>query len=62
MGCREVSLVGSIAASAITGIVFHTSVTDSGVHLIAWIMVGVSVVLVALSVADRTLRPKTPTS
>jgi MFS family permease len=59
---RTFGYVGSIAASAITGIVFHTSVTDSGVHLIAWIMVGVSVVLVALSVADRTLRPKTPTN
>jgi predicted MFS family arabinose efflux permease len=59
---RTFGYVGSIAASAITGIVFHTSVTDSGVHLIAWIMIGVSVVLVALSVADRTLRPKTPTS
>jgi hypothetical protein len=27
-----VGYVGSIAASAITGIVSHTSVTDSGVH------------------------------
>jgi MFS family permease len=57
---RTFGYVGSIAASAITGVVFHTSVTDSGVHLIAWIMIGVSVVLVALSVADRTLLPKTP--
>src|SRR5580698_2164909 len=54
---RTFGYVGSIAASAITGLVFHTSVTDNGVHLIAWIMIGVSVVLVALSVADRTLRP-----
>jgi MFS family permease len=59
---RTFGYVGSIAASAITGIVFHTSVTDNGVHLIAWIMIGVSVVLVALSVADRTLRSKTPTN
>jgi MFS family permease/DNA-binding MarR family transcriptional regulator len=59
---RTFGYVGSIASSAITGVVFHTSVTNSGVHLIAWIMIGVSVVLVALSVADRTLRAKTPTS
>ena len=59
---RTFGYVGSIAASAITGIVFHTSVTDSGVHLIAWIMIGVSVALVALSVADRTLLPKTPSN
>src|ERR1700733_9356246 len=57
---RTFGYVGSIAASAITGIVFHTNVTDSGVHLIAWIMIGVSVVLVVLSVADRTLSPRTP--
>jgi predicted MFS family arabinose efflux permease len=59
---RTFGYVGSIASSAITGVVFRTSVTNSGVHLIAWIMIGVSVVLVALSVADRTLRAKTPTS
>jgi MFS family permease len=53
---RTFGYVGSIASSAITGVVFHTSVTDSGVHLIAWIMVGVSVVLVLISVTDRTLR------
>jgi len=57
---RTFGYVGSIASSAITGVVFHSSVTNSGVHLIAWIMIGVSVVLVALSVADRTLRAKTP--
>jgi hypothetical protein len=32
------------------------SVSDHGVHLIAWIMVGVSVALVLMTVADRTLR------
>jgi MFS family permease len=53
---RTFGYIGSIAASAITGIVFHTSVSDHGVHLIAWIMVGVSVVVVLMTVADRTLR------
>jgi MFS family permease len=56
---RTFGYIGSIAASAITGIVFHTHVTDHGVHLIAWIMVGVSVVLVLMTVADRTLRTQT---
>ncbi|MDH6580281.1 MFS transporter [Kitasatospora sp. MAP5-34] len=55
---RTFGYLGSIAASAITGIVFHTRVSDQGVHLIAWIMVGVSVVLVLLTVADRTLRTR----
>ena len=52
---RTFSYVGSIAASAIIGVVFHTSVSDGGVHLIAVIMIGVSIAAVALSVFDRTL-------
>jgi len=56
---RTFGYIGSIASSAITGIVFHTSVSDSGVHLIAWIMIGVSLVLVLVSVLDRTLPAKT---
>jgi MFS family permease len=53
---RTFGYIGSIAASAITGIVFHTHVSDHGVHLIGWIMVGVNVVLVLMTIADRTLR------
>jgi MFS family permease len=56
---RTFGYVGSIASSAITGIVFHASVNDSGVHLIAWIMIGVSLVLILLSVLDRSLPSKT---
>jgi MFS family permease len=56
---RTFGYVGSIAASAITGIVFHASVSDSGVHHIAWIMIGVSLALVLISVLDRTLPAKT---
>jgi MFS family permease len=52
---RTFGYVGSIASSAITGIVFHTRVSDGGVHVIAWIMIGVSLVLVLISVADRAL-------
>jgi MFS family permease len=56
---RTFGYIGSIASSAITGIVFHTSVSDSGVHLIAWIMIGVSLALVLISVLDRTLPGQT---
>jgi MFS family permease len=55
---RTFGYVGSIASSAITGVVFHTSVSDSGVHLIGAIMIGVSVVLVLVSVLDRALPGK----
>ena len=52
---RTFGYVGSIASSAITGIVFHTSVSDGGLHLIALIMIGVSITAVTLTVLDRTL-------
>ena len=59
---RTFGYVGSIASSAITGIVFHKSVSDSGVHLIGLIMIGVSIFAVGLSVFDRRLRnPDLPT-
>ncbi|MFG2045509.1 MFS transporter [Dactylosporangium sp. NPDC048998] len=54
---RTFGYVGSIGASAVTGLVFHHNVTDHGVHQIGWIMTAVSLVLVALTLADRTLRP-----
>jgi hypothetical protein len=53
---RTFGYVGSIASSAITGMVFHHQVTDHGIHLIAWIMIGISLVLTVLTLADRTLR------
>jgi MFS family permease len=53
---RTFGYIGSIASSAITGIVFHSQVSDAGVHTIALIMIGVSAVALALSVFDRALR------
>ncbi|MCS5717655.1 MFS transporter [Herbiconiux sp. CPCC 205763] len=53
---RTFGYIGSIASSAITGIVFHTDATDSGVHTIGLIMIGVSLVAIAFTVFDRTLR------
>ncbi|MFD0401165.1 MFS transporter [Kitasatospora sp. NPDC059811] len=55
---RTFGYLGSIAASATTGIVFRIRVSDPGMHLIAWIMVGVGVVLVLTTLADRTLRTR----
>jgi predicted MFS family arabinose efflux permease len=53
---RTFSYLGSIASSTITGIVFRHHVTDSGLHLVALILVGVSIAVLALTVLDRTLR------
>ncbi|GHF00493.1 MFS transporter [Streptomyces spiralis] len=57
---RTFVYMGSIASSAITGIVFHTHVTDHGLHQIAWIMVGISAALIIMTIADRSLslRPR----
>lgn len=53
---RTFGYVGSIASSAITGIVFHRQVTDHGMHTIAWIMIGVSLCLTLLTLAVRSVR------
>jgi predicted MFS family arabinose efflux permease len=53
---RTFGYVGSIASSAITGLVFRDRVSDHGVHVIGLIMLGVSVVLLGLTLADRTVR------
>lgn len=58
---RTFGYFGSIASSAIIGLVFHTSVSDSGIHVIAWIMIGVSLVLLLVSVLDRTI-PRRPSA
>jgi sugar phosphate permease len=55
---RTFGYLGSIASSTITGITFRHNVTDSGLHLIGAILVGVSIVVLALTVLDRSL--KTP--
>lgn len=55
---RTFSYLGSIASSTVTGIVFRHNVTDSGLHLIAGTLAVVSIVVLALTLFDRTL--KTP--
>jgi len=52
---RTFGYVGSIGASAITGLVYHQTVDDQGIHQIGWIMTAVSLALVALTLVDRTL-------
>jgi MFS family permease len=52
---RTFSYVGSIASSVITAIVFRTRVNDQGLHTIGYILAGVAVVVVAMTVLDRHL-------
>jgi MFS family permease len=53
---RTFGYIGSIASSTITGIVFREHVTDAGMHVMGGILVGVSVVVLGLTVLDRTLK------
>jgi MFS family permease len=53
---RTAGYVGSIASSAIIAIVFHTHVSDHGLHSIAAIMIAVSILALLLTLADRHLR------
>jgi len=53
---RTFGYVGSIASSALIGIVFHKKVSDSGLHHIAAIMIVVSVIALVMTIADRRLK------
>lgn len=53
---RTFGYIGSIASSAVIAIVFHTKVTDNGMHTIAIIMIAVSALALLITVADRQLR------
>jgi MFS family permease len=56
---RTFGYAGAIASSTLTGIVFRHNVTDSGMHLVGGILVGVSIVVLAMTVLDRTLKAPT---
>ncbi len=52
---RTFGYLGSIGSSAILAIVFRTSVSDHGLHVIAVIMTAVSAVALVITLADRRL-------
>ncbi|WP_432144440.1 MFS transporter [Streptomyces sp. bgisy084] len=52
---RTFGFLGSIASSALISVVFHTQVNDHRLHLIALIMVTVSVLGLLVVVTDRTV-------
>jgi MFS family permease len=53
---RSFGYIGSIGSSAIIGVVFRNHVTDSGVGVVGWIMLGTAMVLLLITFFDRTLR------
>ncbi len=52
---RTFGYLGSIASAALISIAFHGSVSDGGLHHIALIMIGVSIVALLFTLADHTL-------
>lgn len=53
---RTFTYIGSIGSSSIISIVFHKSVTDHGLHVIAIIMIAVSALALVMTLADRRIR------
>jgi predicted MFS family arabinose efflux permease len=52
---RTFHYFGAIGASVVTGITFHHAVSDSGLHLIAWIVASLGVIVVVITLLDRSL-------
>ncbi|WP_194897626.1 MFS transporter [Catenulispora pinisilvae] len=52
---RTFGYLGSIASAAITGVAFHTHVADPGLHHIAWILVLIAAIVLAMTALDRQL-------
>jgi MFS family permease len=52
---RTFGYIGSIASATITSIVFHTRVSDAGLHDMALILVGVAAAVLLMTVLDRQL-------
>ena len=52
---RTSNYVGAIFSSSLIGITFGRAATDAGLHTLAWVLVGIGLVLVLLVVLDRRL-------
>ncbi len=52
---RTFSYVGSIASSVVTSVIFHSAVTDHGLHTIAYILAGAGILVLGLTLLDRRL-------
>ncbi len=52
---RTSAYIGAIFSSSLIGITFGKAATDSGLHSLAWILGGLGVIVVLLTVLDRKL-------
>lgn len=53
---RTFMYLGAIISSVIYGNVYGARATTSGLHVLGWVVIGVSVVFLLITVGDRTLR------
>lgn len=52
---RTAGYVGAIFSSSLIGIVFGPAATDGGLHILAWVLGGIGILLVMLTVLDRRI-------
>ncbi len=54
---RTAGYLGSVASATITGAAFRAEVDDGGLHILACVLLGVGIVVLLLTVFDRSLIP-----
>ncbi|ORW08167.1 MFS transporter [Mycobacterium kyorinense] len=59
---RSCGYIGSTAAAAVISVAFHSAVTDDGLHMIAWILIAVSAIGLALLALDPNIVSRTTQS
>ena len=52
---RTFSYVGAIFSSSLIGITFGKAATDAGLHMLAWVLVGIGAIVILLVVLDRRI-------
>lgn len=57
---RSAQYVGAIIGSGVIALAFGAQPSDAGLHLIGWILVGTSLLVVATTVLDRSLDRRRP--
>jgi predicted MFS family arabinose efflux permease len=53
---RTAQYTGAMIATSVTGLAYAPGVTDPGLHLLGWVFSAVGLVLLVVTLADRSLR------
>jgi predicted MFS family arabinose efflux permease len=53
---RTAQYIGAMIATSVTGLAYAPGVSDSGLHVLGWVFGAVGLVLMAATLADRSLR------